>query len=472
MAEPALPRLMIRRSFDAPADLVYRMWTDPQHIARWWGPHHYTVPYAEFDARPGGALRIDFRAPDGFTFANHGRVIEVDPPHRLVFEIDYCEDGRLMVTQLVTVTFEEKGAATAMLMDTQVTFAEPEAADSLAGMEEGWTQQLDKLALDTLLSFGRDEGLVMVAPEGRPVTLTKRIFDAPRALVWACLTEPAHVARWSGRQGDANAVTMFDLRPGGGWRIEGTAADGETSVFSGTYSEVTPPDRLAFAIEEQAGGEIRTTQILEEIGGLTHLTEISTFAAPGDRDAMVESGMERAAAERFARLDAVLEDLKSGKDMASATPASDAAARPELTMVRSFAAPRELVFRAWTEPQMLGRWSCPRGFTLPFAESDISEGGAYRTCMRGPDGTDHWLGGVYREIASPSRLVFTHSWLDEDGRPEHETLVTVTFEETPDGATRMRFNQAFFPTESSRDGHRGGWSESFDKLDDLLAALG
>ena len=59
--EAMLPDLTFVRIFDAPRSLVFSLWTDPKHIVRWWAPHDFTVPEAEFDARPGGRLRIDFR---------------------------------------------------------------------------------------------------------------------------------------------------------------------------------------------------------------------------------------------------------------------------------------------------------------------------------------------------------------------------------------------------------------------------
>lgn len=143
--------------------------------------------------------------------------------------------------------------------------------------------------------------------------------------------------------------------------------------------------------------------------------------------------------------------------------------RPELLIRRVFDAPRELVFRMWTEGEHLEKWSCPKGFTVPFSEGDIRPGGHFRTCMRAPDGTDHWLGGTYREIVANERLVFTHAWQDADGHPGHETLVTVTFADAGEGRTRLTLHQAFFLTDASRDGHRAGWEETLDNLAEYMA---
>jgi uncharacterized protein YndB with AHSA1/START domain len=145
-------------------------------------------------------------------------------------------------------------------------------------------------------------------------------------------------------------------------------------------------------------------------------------------------------------------------------------AQRELTIHRTFDAPRALVFKAWTEPQHLARWSCPRGFTFSENSGDLRVGGAFSASMRSPQGTWHRLRGVYREIVAPERLVFTHTWLDESGQPGPETLVTVTLAERG-GRTEMHFHQGRFDSVASRDGHEQGWSSCFERLAELLAAL-
>src|SRR4051794_27647710 len=98
-----------------------------------------------------------------------------------------------------------------------------------------------------------------------------------------------------------------------------------------------------------------------------------------------------------------------------------------LVLTRVFDAPRALVFQAWTQREHLMRWCAPRGFDITYSEGDLRPGGSWRSCMRSPDGVDHWVGGVYREIVPDQRLVFTHGWDGKDGKPGHETTVTVTF---------------------------------------------
>jgi uncharacterized protein YndB with AHSA1/START domain len=145
-------------------------------------------------------------------------------------------------------------------------------------------------------------------------------------------------------------------------------------------------------------------------------------------------------------------------------------AERELLITHLFKAPRALVFKAWITPEHLAHWSGPHGFTTPHHSMDLRPGGAYRACLRAPDGSEHWVQGVYREIVEPERLVFTHAWEDAAGKPGHQSLVTVTFADRA-GQTMMTFHQAEFDSVESRDGHRGGWSGSFERLDAYLAEL-
>ena len=143
-------------------------------------------------------------------------------------------------------------------------------------------------------------------------------------------------------------------------------------------------------------------------------------------------------------------------------------AKPELVMTRVLDAPRRLVFKAWTEPVHLVRWWGPQGFTTPSCEMDVRPGGTFRLLMRSPEGTEHRLQGVYREIVEPERLSFTWAWLDAEGRPGHETVVTVTLDEVG-GRTRLTLHQAVFESDTARAAHQHGWTTCLDRLAEYLA---
>lgn len=152
--------------------------------------------------------------------------------------------------------------------------------------------------------------------------------------------------------------------------------------------------------------------------------------------------------------------------MASIQPATSAAAGAEprsdrvLKLVRVFDAPREAVYRAWTDPQRIVQWWGPEGMHVPEYSFDSRVGGAWRTVMRSKDGTDHICSGVYQEMTPPERLVMTWAW-EEDGVRGHETTLTIELRAQEADKTELTLTQEVFASRSSRDGHEGGWTSSF-----------
>lgn len=149
----------------------------------------------------------------------------------------------------------------------------------------------------------------------------------------------------------------------------------------------------------------------------------------------------------------------------------DLAVRPTLHMQRVFDAPRELVWRAWTNPEVVVLWLGPVEWPAVKVSQDLRVGGAWRACLRSPEtGADLWQGGIYREIVPPERLVFTFKWDEshEDGPPV-DTVVTIVFSETADGRTRMDFTHEGLKSEQSLTGHKHGWTSTFDRFDAYLA---
>ena len=157
--------------------------------------------------------------------------------------------------------------------------------------------------------------------------------------------------------------------------------------------------------------------------------------------------------------------------MVAANSVSTPPADHVLVLARTFDAPRELVFQAWSSPEHLANWFGPKDFTLPFCETDFRPGGAYRLCMRGPDGKDYWVHGVYREILEPERLAFTWERDGADDPHPGHTLVTITLEARGAGTTRLTLHQATFDTQEIRDGHAGGWTECFARLAEYVEKL-
>jgi uncharacterized protein YndB with AHSA1/START domain len=141
-----------------------------------------------------------------------------------------------------------------------------------------------------------------------------------------------------------------------------------------------------------------------------------------------------------------------------------------LRVTRSFDAPLQRVFNAFTEPTELAKWWGPHGFTTPELELDLRVGGSYRFTMQPPDGEAFHLSGNYVEVQRPTRLSFTFRW-DEPDSDDRETVVLLSLESI-DATTKVSLSQGEFATEGRLELHRGGWADSFEKLDAVLQASG
>jgi uncharacterized protein YndB with AHSA1/START domain len=138
----------IVRIFDAPRELVYQAWTDPEHMTQWWGPKIFTNHSCKLDVRPGGAWQIVMRSPDGTDYGCKGVYSEVKPPERLVFTNDAVDQNdKPLLKGFTTVTFEKHpGNKTKLTLQTRAEGLVDFAPQMLKGMDQGWSQSLDKLA--------------------------------------------------------------------------------------------------------------------------------------------------------------------------------------------------------------------------------------------------------------------------------------------------------------------------------------
>lgn len=148
---------------------------------------------------------------------------------------------------------------------------------------------------------------------------------------------------------------------------------------------------------------------------------------------------------------------------------------PAVTLRRVFKAPRPRVFRAWTEARELERWFGPRGWSARVARLDLRVGGEYEFAMTPaePDRGRRSLAGRFREVRTDRRLVFTWVWKDgpDAEANSEESLVTIDFRDVEAG-TEVVLKHERLLSEASREGHRGGWRESFDRLVEHVAGGG
>ncbi|EPG72559.1 hypothetical protein LEP1GSC058_0900 [Leptospira fainei serovar Hurstbridge str. BUT 6] len=153
--------LVLTRIFDAPRELVFRVWTDPKHVVNWWGPNHFTNPVCEMDFRPGGKYRIIMRSPEGVDYPVAGSYLEIVENERIVSTVfvvehpkEWIEEMRNSIGQdeeansldsVVTVTFEDHEKK-----KTKLTIRSRFESDTVRdgfkkmGMVEGWTQSLER----------------------------------------------------------------------------------------------------------------------------------------------------------------------------------------------------------------------------------------------------------------------------------------------------------------------------------------
>ena len=302
--------------------------------------------------------------------------------------------------------------------------------------------------------------------------VTTRAFAAPRELVWRAWTEPAHLAQWWGPNGFTSTIQEMDVRPGGVWRLVMHGPDGVDYKNESIYGEVIKPERLTYL---HASPKFQATVTFAEQGGQTVVTLRMRFDTASERNRVVKKhGAIEGAIQTFARL---------GEHLG----AMEEESQRYFVISRVFDAPRDLVWKAWTDPRQMARWWGPANFTNSACEMDVRPGGAYRIVMRSPEGVEYPVKSIFLEVARPERLVMT---LDTSGHPAEwhdlvnpnrpkgaansslEMLQTTTFEELG-GKTRLtvrtRLESAAIRDAMLRMGMTEGWSQSLDRLAAHLA---
>jgi uncharacterized protein YndB with AHSA1/START domain len=135
--------LTITRTLDAPRALAFKVWSQPEHLARWWGPRGFSLPRCEMDFRPGGAFYLVMRSPEGTTHRLRGVYREIAPPERIACSWAWEDDeGKLGHETILTVSFAEAGERTKLTLH-QAEFESVEARDK---HQDGWTTCLERLA--------------------------------------------------------------------------------------------------------------------------------------------------------------------------------------------------------------------------------------------------------------------------------------------------------------------------------------
>jgi uncharacterized protein YndB with AHSA1/START domain len=309
----------------------------------------------------------------------------------------------------------------------------------------------------------------------REIAVT-RIFDAPRGLVFEACHNCDHLSHWWGPRGFELTECQVDLRPGGSYRFVQRAPDGSMHAFHGTYREIERPERTVFTqvYEPYPDVELIVSTTLTEVDGKTALSQHMLFPSREARDGMIASGMERGQRQSFDRLDEVLAEMHQTE-----------AAGPALEIRRDFDAPKDLVWKAWTDPTALASWWGPAGTEISIKTFELRPGGMFLYSQKTPSGPEIWGRFVYREVSPEDRLVFVSSFSDSAGGLTSnpwtagwplEIVSTLTLEDMG-GRTRLTIHGAPMNAsaeerktfESGRSGMLDGFEGSFRKLDAYLA---
>jgi uncharacterized protein YndB with AHSA1/START domain len=237
--------ISITRVYDAPVKAVWDAWTDPQQVAKWWGPRGFTLTTHSKDLRPGGSWVYTMHGPDGKDWPNKTHYYEVEPLKRLVY--DHGANDEQPPLFRVTVTFSEaKGKTT---MEMTMALATPEAAAETkkfiekAGGDSTWDRLAEYLAKETA---------------GKERFVINRTFEAPIDVVFETWTNPQHVAKWLPPTGSTMEYLKADIRPGGTSSYKMSGPGGKPMYGRANYLEIQAPHRLVY-----------TQQFVDESGNVS-----------------------------------------------------------------------------------------------------------------------------------------------------------------------------------------------------------
>jgi uncharacterized protein YndB with AHSA1/START domain len=454
---------VITRNFAAPREMVFDAWIDPAHLAQWWGPKGFTNPVCEWDARPGRAIHVVMRAPNGVDYPMGGEFREVVAPERLVFTSGALdEQGKLLFEFLHTVAFTERNGMTTITIRSRITKTTPGADKYTDGFEAGMTQSLERL-----------EALV-TGPATREIVIS-RVLHAPRELVWQAWTDPKHVTHWWGPRGFTNTTKRHEFRVGGVWEHIMHGPDGANYPNKSTFKEIVPLERITFSHgggrETGPGATFTATWTFETVeGNKTRLTGRLVFPTAEARNFVVKE---------FGAIEGGKQTLERASEYVAGLQAKP------FVISREFAAPRDMVWKAWTERDQFEQWFGPKGVRISIAKFDLRPAGMIHYSMTMPDGTEIWGKAVYREIVPPEKLVWINSFSDKDGGitrhplnpdPWPLQMLTVATLAEQDGKTTVTITWLPFDAtdaerqtfEKGRESMKMGWTGTFDQLEAYL----
>ncbi len=300
-------------------------------------------------------------------------------------------------------------------------------------------------------------------------------FNAPRELVWKTWTDAKHLAQWWGPRGFTNPVCEWDVRPGGKIYDVMRAPNGEDYPMGGEFREINPMDKLSFScgpLDDKGKMIFEFLHVVtfSEKNGKTKLVVNSRVLRATPEAGKYIGGFEAGMTQSLERLAEMVEKTFAWPFIIS----------------REFNAPREVVWKAWTEREQFKQWFGPKGCTMTTANMDFRVGGIFHYCMVLPQGMEMWGIFTYREIVPPEKIVWLNSFSDKDGGiTRHpfskapwplKMLGEVTFAEMGGKTTVTVKSAPFEATDeetqtfiAANGGMTQGWMGAFQQLAEYLA---
>jgi uncharacterized protein YndB with AHSA1/START domain len=270
--------ITISRMIDAPVDLVFRAWTEGEHLTKWYAPEGFGVSKADAEAKQGGVFTIVMTGPDGAEYPLWGTYTEFDRPTKLIMSATAAgADGTPALDAVTTVTLVDHDGKTEMTVHEKASALTPEAAPMLAGMEAGLLQSLRRL--DDVVTGAIDRSIVLT-----------RMIEAPREQVFELWTSAEHLANWWGPNGFTLTTHEADIRPGGVWRFTMHGPDGVDYPNVLHYDEVRTPELITFDHGDDVGEHpsFRGTITFDGYQGMTILTMRTVFRTADELQRQVE----------------------------------------------------------------------------------------------------------------------------------------------------------------------------------------
>ncbi len=309
--------IVISRVFNAPRALVFRAWSSHEHLSRWYGPNGFSITTHEMAFAPGGAWRFIMHGPDGRDYPNRVIFKEIIEPELLVYTHDDGGELAEPISFHTRVTFEEVGADKTRLTMRSV-FPSKQAKDRVEqehGAVEGGIETVGRLAEYLAEQNGGKAATLTIALPSEKEVILRRVFNAPRELVFKAMTEPEHIRKWWGPREFELKECEMDFRVGGAWRFVQRKSDGTEHPFRGEYLEIVAPERVVqtFIYDVDGIRDFPMTEhmTLTEQDGKTTLTTRVVHGSQQARDGYLSSGMEWGATESMDRLEELVASMAS-----------------------------------------------------------------------------------------------------------------------------------------------------------------